>query len=185
MIIEPSFQHKIELTYIKLDIGSGDHNIKMPKEEWVHIDGCSGSNVDLVMDFFKEKLPFDNEKVDEIWLGDIIEHIPTYHYEVLKDWNRVLKIGGKIAGQTPNLHSVMMRYAKGELNIKDAETSLYGWHDHPYQQHYVTFTIDSLTEVMKQHGFEQGDFTKSPGYLPNNISMCWWLCFDFCKVRSL
>ncbi|MFQ5787816.1 MAG: hypothetical protein ACE5H1_07515, partial [Thermodesulfobacteriota bacterium] len=61
---------------IKLNLGGGrqvkhDHlNIDiMP-----FIDGKGKQVVDIIMDIEKERLPFDNESVDEILAENILEH---------------------------------------------------------------------------------------------------------------
>lgn len=197
-------QQKLALPVIKLDIGSGDHHLKQPKEEWIHQDGCPGENVDIVCDF--SAIPLDSGIVDEAWSGDSIEHIPLWDLDkTMKEWNRVMKVGGVLGGQTPNLHSVMMRYAAnvllqkgckitnpdgtpyetGDMSLRDATLNLYGWHDSPWQQHYVTYTVETITELLEQYGFGEVTFPQTPGATPENPQMSWWLCFSCKKLRDI
>lgn len=166
---------------MKLDIGSGAH-YKQPLEEWTHLDLSKGDHTEIVCDF--GSIPLDSGSVEEIHIGDVIEHVPGWrHDEVLKEWNRVLKIGGIITGSTPNIDRVMRAYARGEagMTLHDALLNLYGWANHPQQQHYMTFTKETLRELMAKYGFDINDYSKSPG----NPSEPWWLVFSGRKVQDV
>ncbi len=172
---------KLKLPQVKIDVGSGDHNVKLPKVDWIHIDGCDGENVDIICDF--ANIPLEDKSVDVLWNSDSIEHIERFrHDEVMREWNRVLKIGGLIQGQTPNLNSIMKRYAKGEMSLEDATNGLYGWGS-PYQIHFVTFTVETLTDLLTKYGFGDFDFSESPGSSVPQDS--WWLCFKAHKVKDV
>ena len=167
---------------IKLDVGSGDHNLKQPLEEWIRIDGCPGNNVNIVCDF--GEIPLPDKHADILWNGDVIEHIPMWeHDRVLGEWNRLLKIGGSLEGQTPNLHRIMIDYTRGRLSLEDATNGLYGWHDSKWQQHYLTFTVQTLTELLTKYGFGEFDFTESPG--SSDPHTAWWLCFKCKKIKDI
>ena len=164
---------------VRLDIGSGSHNMRQPLSDWIRIDGCDAEQVDIVCDF--GQIPLPENIASEIWVGDVIEHVPMWRWdEVIGEWNRLLKPGGTIAGQTPNLHTIMVRYAKGEMNLEDATNALYGWHDSPWQQHYVTFTASSLTAMLGKYGFTNVTFPETPG--ADNAHDSWWLCFKAEKL---
>lgn len=157
---------------MKLDIGSGGHNLQKPLDEWTHQDGTVGDHVEIVCDW--KKIPLDTESVDEIHLGDVVEHIPQWEMsETMGEWNRLLKMGGIVHGSMPNLDRVMRDYAAGTLAFKDALSSLYGWADTKWQQHYTTYTKETLTELMAKHGFTIDDFSGSPG----PVDRPWWLVF--------
>lgn len=177
-------QEKLNLPKIKLDVGSGDHNLKQPKDEWIHLDGCDGENVDIICDF--ASIPLESESVDELWNGDVVEHIEQWRWnEVLTEWNRVMKIGGTIGGQTPNLHSIMVRYAKGEMSLEDATNGLYGWRSNEFQQHYITFTPETLTQLLHKYGFDNADFSESPAIIGGDPKTAWWLVFSATKTRNV
>jgi len=175
---------KLTLPEVKIDMGSGAHNMRRPLEEWIRVDGMAHENIDVVCDFGHVPLP--PKCADFMWSGDTIEHIPTWEMKtILGEWNRLLKIGGKFEGQTPNLHATMVRYVKGELSLNDATCCLYGWHDHPYQQHYVTYTTDTLAVLLKEYGFDNITFNGSPGVSPGDEMNAWWLCFQCVKVKDV
>lgn len=84
---------------IKLNLGSGGD----------YIDGYT--NVDLYAERADErydiaKLPYTENSVDEIRGFHVIEHFDyMFAHEVMKEWHRVLKIGGRLHLETPDLLS--------------------------------------------------------------------------------
>lgn len=176
-----NFETKILNHILKLDLGCGIRNRKQPAEEWIHVDVLKIEGIDLVCDF--RKLPFPDESISEIYSGDSLEHIAPYDLEeILREWLRVLKVGGKFTGSTPNLHSTMMRYAKGELSFNDAFGALYGSNEHIYQHHFQTFTAATLTHELEKAGFGYVDLSDSPGSKDPNDA--WWLCFTCYKIEN-
>ncbi len=180
---------------VKIDIGAGDKNQKgMPNEhepmdtrdEWIHIDGVHADHIEIVCDF--AEIPLPDGIADEIFSGDTIEHIITSQIDAtMREWNRILKVGGVFSGRCPNLHSTMIRYAKGELSLQDAKGALYGSQDSMWQQHYITYTAETLKALLEKYGFGNVDLTGSPGYDPKTQTPNdgWWLCWKCQKVNNL
>lgn len=75
----------------KIDIGCGMQKIPT----FYGIDKNPNSQADLILDFIKEKLPFDDNSIEEIICRDVIEHI-TYHdmVNLMNEIWRVLKPNG-------------------------------------------------------------------------------------------
>lgn len=163
---------KLSNPIIKLDLGCGIRNRKQPAEEWIHIDIQDIEGI-IVADFTKLEM-FADCSVDEINAADVIEHIKSRELQgVLKEWCRVLKVEGKIHIQTPNLHSTMIRYAKGDLSLSDAVGALYGSQESDWQQHYQTFTTGMLENELDFAGFTKIDFSGSPG--SDRPEDSWWI----------
>lgn len=102
-------KEKLSLPIVKLSICAGLHWMR-PFDEWINHDGLPNEHVDLVSEF--GDIPLPNECVDILECGDCIEHVVKWRKdEVLKEWFRLLKVGGKIHVQTPNFHSAMIDYA--------------------------------------------------------------------------
>lgn len=168
---------------LKIDIGAGIKNKKQPLDEWIHLDVFKDDHMEIVCDF--SEIPIGDDEADEIYSGDTIEHIEMDKLDkTLTEWNRILKPGGIFSGQTPNLHSTMMRYAKGELSFEAAYGALYGSQESKYQQHYTTYTVKTLTDLLKKYGFGCIDFSQSPcsGGNPNDAHWLVWTCM---KIRTL
>lgn len=177
-----NLETKLKNPRVKIDLGCGSENKKQPFDEWIHLDGREIEGIDLVCEF--NNIPLSDECADEIFSGDTIEHlIMEERDKVLREWNRVTKVGGIFTGRCPNLHATMIRYAKGELSLKDATGALYGSQENKWQQHYITYTVETLRALLEQYGFGCIDFSESPGSYDPNES--WWLCWTCQKIKNL
>lgn len=162
---------------MKLDIGCGLH-WKEPLDEWTHLDANAGPHIEMVCDF--GKIPLPDASVEAIHLGDVVEHIPLWRQdEVLKEWQRIAKMGCVVTGSTPNIDSVIRRYARGAFKLQQALIpNIYGWNDRPTEHHFINFTKDTLTALFARHGFEVTDYSGSPGPADEPL----WLVFKGRKV---
>lgn len=180
--LKPFFDKEI----VKLDAGAGLHQLQPTEDgiEYIHQDGCQADGIEICC--LWNDIPLPDKSVNEIHYSDAVEHIPVWEYDaVLGELNRILKVGGKIWGNTPNVHSVTSRYGKGEISFQDMYLNLYGWADSKWQQHYQTFMPDTLTPLMEKYGFGKPDYTKSPGIQDGDPNTAWWIVFEFTKLRDL
>ena len=163
---------------MKLDIGSGQPGWqKMPLDEWTHLDIVPHDHVEIVCDF--GKIPLDDNSVDEIWIGDVIEHVPVWRLmEVLGEWRRILKVDGTIGGNTPNPERAMREFSAGNIGMDELIGALYGNRDKATEIHYITYSKESLTNMFRRYGFDVTDFSESPG----DPSLPWWWRFKGKKV---
>lgn len=164
---------------MKLDIGAGAGGWQQePLDEWTHLDIAEWPHIEIVADF--GNIPVEDGECEEIFVGDVIEHVPAWRYdEVLSEWNRVLVLGGIIRGRCPNGDRAMRAYARGEIDFTEAKLALYGWADRPTEQHYTCFDKQTLTALFEKYGFLVTDYSGSPG--PPDCP--WWLVFSGSKVR--
>jgi len=159
---------------IKLDMGCG-LNTKKPLDEWIHLDCDKGPHIEIVCDFVD--IPLEDDYVDEIWVGDVIEHVPVWKYHlVFPEWKRILKPHGLLHGTTPSLDSNIKKYVAGEINRETLMRNLYGDQAGYPHQHYNLFTKTTLTDLLANYGFKSINLDKSPGDKANP----WWLVFS-CK----
>jgi SAM-dependent methyltransferase len=88
---------------IKLNIGSGRQtfsgftNIDITQ----YIDKKGNEKVDIVMNIEKEKLPYEDNSVDEIKMDNVWEHLGEGFIFALNEAHRVLKPEGKLTGIVP------------------------------------------------------------------------------------
>jgi predicted SAM-dependent methyltransferase len=161
---------------MKLDIGCG-LNIMKPVDEWTHLDCDNGPHIELVCDF--GKIPLEDNSVDEIRLGDVIEHIPVWRWvEVLQEWRRILKPKGKLWGTTPNIDHAVNEYYNQRITIHELWQVLYGDRAGYPHQHYQTFNPERLQHLLQDNGFINVDMSGSPG----DPKCPWWIVFECVKL---
>jgi SAM-dependent methyltransferase len=161
---------------VRLEIGAGNPGINQgprPLEDWIHQDLNPAEHIELVCDF--GNIPLDDATVDEIFIGDVVEHIPQWRYEaVLPEWHRLLVPGGILRGRCPNIERVMRDFAEDKLSWHDALQGIYGSGEVPWQVHYNGFSPTSLEQLLNQYGFIDFDYSESPG----PAERPWWLVFS-------
>ena len=133
---------------IRLDIGSGDK----PHEGFTGVDLYSTAKgiVQAPMD----KLPFEDEMVDEIFSSHALEHIGKYEViPTLKEWRRVLKFDARLTIEVPDLEWVCknwLKYKSVDWNMD----AIFGDQSTPGQFHKTGFTRQILCFYLEQAGFQ-------------------------------
>lgn len=87
-----------------------------------------------------EKVGFPSHGFDVVTLFDVLEHVPDIE-TFLAEVRRILKPGGLLVVQSPNLHSLMASLTKGE----------WVWLSPP--DHIYHFTPSSLSRLLESNGF--------------------------------
>ena len=96
---------------IKLNLGCGDKIL----EGYINVDvveSRAGKSPDIICELSDLKI-FPNDYADEVMAIHVVEHFWRWEIEnVLKEWIRVLKPGGKMILECPNLISVCKNILK-------------------------------------------------------------------------
>jgi len=157
---------------MKLNLGCGNDI----KEGYINVDIKEIQGVDLILDISKDRLPFVDGCVEEILLKDVLEHISYTRVEhVLKECHRVLKQGGRIYIQCPDLEAVAQKVIlSGEYDWKAISYWVYGDQnltqgEDPSDIHKSGFTIKTLKELLESLGFTVETINNDGG---TNI-VCW------------
>jgi len=133
-----------------LNIGCGDKFIP----GFIHIDVRPlFSHVEHVVSADKLEM-FDDESVDLIYASHILEHFRRPDVDnTLREWYRVLKVGGVIRLAVPDFETWARIYLRtGDLQLVIG--SLMGRQDYVENTHYVLFDYASLSKVLIQTGFK-------------------------------
>lgn len=134
---------------IKINLGCGT-NIR---EDWINIDNYNRDLRTTNMDI--TNMQFPDNYADEMCARDVLEHITHRKtMSVLKEWFRVLKPGGKIYIQSPNLYGWANALMNGRHTPEHVMEHLFAHQDYPTNFHYTAFTIGMLKKMMEEVGFK-------------------------------
>jgi len=112
----------VEKPPLKLELGSGPHG----EPGYIHVDALKIGNVDIEADIRNLNWLQDNS-VDELYSSHTVEHISyTEIEEVLREWYRVLKPGGKIIIKMPDLDFLCRSYVEGIHSTEEVMVAIFG-----------------------------------------------------------
>ncbi len=134
---------------VRLHVGSGDKSWP----GWINVD--KHGEPDVVCDC--RKLTFSSDYADEIHAIHFVEHIPRLEVDdMLTDWMRVLKPGGKLAIEVPCLNKMAQFIVDGERNISLTALGIFGdpRDKKPGMMHCWAYTKEELTDILLQVGFK-------------------------------
>jgi predicted SAM-dependent methyltransferase len=161
---------------IKLNLGCGHRlmdgyiNIDMPNN---YIDKLKNKYDKPDFEADITNLPYEDNYADEIIAIHVIEHFYYWEVEdVLKEWLRVLKPGGLLVLELPDLLKILYHFNKAlsdleKVKLPLAKTlwALYGndKYKDPNMVHKWAWFDVSLKDTLKKVGFIQTE-TKEPKY---------------------
>ncbi len=121
-------------------------------------------------------LPFPDEEFDFIYAGHLLEHlfydrVPDY----LREWQRVLRPGGRLTIVVPDVGTGMRRYAAGTYELDHVLPQIFGqyysWDFEP-QRHRYAYDYPRLVESVSRvpwRSIAQLDFNNPPSAISANI----------------
>lgn len=133
----------------RLHIGSGD-------KHWpgfVNVD--KHGEPDVVCD--GRHLTFETDYADEIHAIHFVEHVPRLEVDnMLADWLRVLKPGGKLAIEVPCMNKMAQFIVNGEKNLSLTMLGIFGdpRDPKPGMMHCWAYTQEEMTDILLQAGYE-------------------------------
>lgn len=147
---------------MKIEIGCGE---KLRKG-YIHCDIRKVKGVDYVCK--ANNLPFKDNSVDEIYTRHLIEHFTFKEFlSTLQEWNRVLKIRGRLYIICPNLiwhlkqiinsnHKSFYEKIPGKNNHRYwGFGSLFGWQQDKYDVHKFGYYFELLRDILEEFGFDK------------------------------
>lgn len=145
---------------LRLNLGCGDKILP----GYVNVDvvaSRAGKAPDVICDLHQLH-PFENDSVDEVMAVHVVEHFWRWEVEaVLREWIRVLKPGGRMVLECPNLRSACEAFLADPETAASADVRgqrtmwvFYGdpqWQD-PLMVHRWGYTPQSLGALMAAVG---------------------------------
>lgn len=114
-------------------------------------------------------LPFKDNSFDYIYSSHTVEHFSYIKViDILKEWQRVLKVDGEIELVVPSFEYVVEKYLDSK-EIPIAE--LYGGQNHPHDFHLNVFDAKRLADYMRQAGFSEIKVDRQDFWGRRNLSL--------------
>ncbi len=133
---------------MKLHVGCGD--VILPG--WINVDLEDLPGIDL-QDDIRELGKIKDETCDIIYASHVLEHVGRNEFEdVIKTWNKKLKVGGILRIAVPDFEKVIEWYKKTD-NILDVTGLVSGGQKTKYDYHQMIFDKKFLSQVLKKCGF--------------------------------
>lgn len=98
---------------------------------------------------------FESNSVDLIYVSHVLEHFPFKELPlVLREWRRVLKVGGILRLGVPNVE-VLARIYVDTGDVRNIVGPLMGGQSDQHNFHYSIFDKRYLTDLLKNAGFKE------------------------------
>jgi GT2 family glycosyltransferase len=146
---------------IKLNLGSAG----IEHDGYLSVD-LYDKRANILMDI--TKLDFEDNSVTEILASHVFEHLNPYHsLDILRDWHRVLKPGGRLIMEMPDIEQLCKRFVTastgeryGILNAiyGSVNTTNEGTPDQITSPHLFGWWPQSLWDHLTNAGFKNIEF---------------------------
>jgi ubiquinone/menaquinone biosynthesis C-methylase UbiE len=108
---------------MKLEIGGGTR----PQKGFIEMDAIDYPSIDLVHDATITPYPFDDNSLDEVYSHWVLEHFSQRHIgRILKEWLRVIKVGGIVNATTNNCEAHNKALADGIITWEEWTRMIFG-----------------------------------------------------------
>lgn len=165
------------------DIGSGPVSPYMQEGKVTSFDIREDMRPDVVCDV--RHLPVPDQTFDIVYSSHVLEHFSWRSVDkILKEWCRVLKVGGELRLVVPNIRHVAKRLLEDQIIPTDMWV-IYGEQDYAKNYHAVCFTPNILKGLVESLGIfediqiKEGNFEGPPS--PDS----WNLQLKATKVKHL
>jgi predicted SAM-dependent methyltransferase len=139
---------------VLLEIASGERPFEDGRG-WVHNDHRALSHIEYVCDCRVELLEkLGRESCDELRAAHVLEHFGyTSTVDVLGLWKEMLKPGGKLHIEVPNMAWQIQAHSRGEITDEEFVYYAYGEQNYDSNYHCAGFTKVILRDQLEKAGF--------------------------------
>jgi predicted SAM-dependent methyltransferase len=138
---------------VRVNVGCGEK----PLPGYINVDFREVPEVDVVAD--ARRLPFAPHSLAELASAHLVEHFRQHHLAtvLLPYWKGLLRPGGSLRVVCPDWAAMLRRLQAGEMPYADFKLVTFGAQDYSGDDHFSMYTPESLTDVLRQAGFQQID----------------------------
>ena len=139
---------------MRLHLGCGRHYL----DGWVNVDIVPHPKAKKPPDVLGSvtKLGFPDQSADEIMAIHLFEHMNKHEaIKTLHEWARVLKQGGRLILEMPDLMKCCKNFIQNQDDPKNSLFGIYGNHDEEseFMYHKYGWTCSTLKPHLKAAGF--------------------------------
>ena len=124
-------------------------------QDYINADLYPTDKVIVDAKFDAKLIPYEDNSVDILRALHVIEHFHFYDgQKVLKEWNRVLKPGGMLLIETPDMLGSCKAFVDGDAELRNkllGHFFAFPWE--PGMTHYFLFTEDQMRAQLGWAGF--------------------------------
>jgi SAM-dependent methyltransferase len=126
----------------------------------INLDSNPDLKPDIVADF-REKLPFEDNYFDKVFLFHTIEHVEKrYHPDILREIRRVLIPNGKLIATYPEFVECAKNWIDNKYGKREFwEATIYGRQLHDGDYHVSLMHSPSFGDLLLRCGFRNIGFT--------------------------
>lgn len=138
---------------IRLNLGCGH----VPLPGYLNVDRRALPGVDVVAEV--DQLPFAKGEVAEICSAHLLEHFPLEQLrrELLPYWVSLLRADGVFRAIVPDGANMARAYVSEEYSFESLRQVTFGGQDYDGDFHYNMFSVESLSQVLRDAGFTRID----------------------------
>lgn len=136
---------------ILLHLGCG----KINHPGFINIDAIPRRHVHYVQAVDKLRR-FRNNSVDLVYACHVLEHFSHLRVpEVLREWGRVIKPGGRLCISVPDFDRILAIYHDTGNDVPPILNALMGGQEYAYNYHRIVFNRSYLTALLLEAGFRR------------------------------
>jgi predicted SAM-dependent methyltransferase len=134
--------------YLVADLGCGRSSDYVADGKTIRFDIDPAVKPDVLCDI--RVLPEPDKHYDEVHCSHILEHFPAGQApDLIKEWCRILKIGGKLKITVPNFELAITKILEGPPAVTEYNWwQVYGRHDSEHDVHHNGFTVRALEQLL-------------------------------------